>query len=335
MRIREAIDRWNNFRDVYHDVKQVTILSNTSALSNFFADELDVDVRAVDADLINRIAKRNKTQFVGRWPSQKGKLSPMSPATYATRMRLARLLFVWLVDEDIIRKNPFYRVNLKTQAAGPKPWLAPEQIVDIAERTDPTTPWGIRDYAMTLAGFNTGARSGELRRLRLWDFDSDPAHSPLIYVREPEKNSNPRRVVLYPRVAEAVATYLKVARPKLMRAQADDNFLFVSNKGHEVSQTHFGRTIRDTGRAAGIPFLVGPHTLRHSLATHLAKSGMDAFKLQQVMGWKVLNTAANYVHLHGNEKDAEFAEAMQRAFYTPSSTYRGYGDGPMSLIESR
>ena len=63
---------------------------------------------------------------------------------------------------------------------------------------------------------------------------------------------------------------------------------------HHADESVLQRAIRQAARDAGIARLVGPHSLRHSFATHLLDAGYDIRTIQELLGHADVSTTMIY-----------------------------------------
>ena len=78
----------------------------------------------------------------------------------------------------------------------------------------------------------------------------------------------------------------------MMRAQG---WLFPGQHAMKpISTRHLHRIVVEAAQAAEITKRVGPHTLRHSFATHLLEDGVDIRVIQAVLAHSRLDTTALY-----------------------------------------
>ena len=66
---------------------------------------------------------------------------------------------------------------------------------------------------------------------------------------------------------------------------------------HHIHETTVQRAVRQAARRIGITKPVGPHTLRHCLATHLLERGYDIRTVQELIGHADVRTTQIYTHV--------------------------------------
>ncbi len=178
----------------------------------------------------------------------------------------------------------------------------------IMQNISDSSPNGKRDRALLMLMFNTGARVQEVVSLKIGDLRLDTPPS----VNLMGKGRKERICPLWPQTANALQQYLKAEKPgtfELSRA------LFINHRGTPL--TRFGARLilqRHVKRASqSKPSLqrkrIHPHSLRHSTAMHLLRSGVDLSTIAHWLGHNSINTTNKYLALDLEAKRAALAKA--------------------------
>lgn len=85
---------------------------------------------------------------------------------------------------------------------------------------------------------------------------------------------------------------------KLKREQeASSPYVFTTERGGPITSSTVRKMVVRAGKAAGIPFPVHPHQLRHGCGFKLANDGHDTRSLQHYLGHKNIQHTVRYTEL--------------------------------------
>ena len=183
---------------------------------------------------------------------------------------------------------------------------------------DLSTWIGRRDRNLLLVALQTGLRVSELIGLNVGDVILGPSRQP--HVRCRGKGRKERATPLRGDSAKALAEWL----PE--RAGAAREPLFASNRNGRFSRDGIERIVRKYTRlaSAACPSLAGkrvsPHTLRHTAAMELLRSGVGCTVIALWLGHESAETTQVYLHADMQIKK----EAMERTrpVDVPKGVYR-------------
>jgi integrase/recombinase XerD len=154
---------------------------------------------------------------------------------------------------------------------------------------DLDTPEGVRDRALVELLYGTGTRVSEVVGLDVDDVDLEA-----MTVIVTGKGDKQRMLPLGQYAADAVTAYLVRGRPALAARGRGTPRLFVNALGRPLSRQSAYGVLRAAGQRAGLSAVVGPHTLRHSFATHLLQNGADVRVVQELLGHASVTTTQIY-----------------------------------------
>lgn len=161
---------------------------------------------------------------------------------------------------------------------------------EVTRMLDATT--SLKHQAILSVAYGAGLRASEVTKLKIRDVDSER----MLLRVECGKGGRHRNAMLAADLLFLLREWWKVGRQ--LGVMHPDGWLFPGQhylKPICYRQVH--RIAAEAAHAAGITKRVGPHTLRHSFATHLLEDGVDIRIIQVLLGHAQLTTTTLYTRV--------------------------------------
>jgi integrase/recombinase XerC len=233
-------------------------------------------------------------------------------ATLQRRAAAARVFFSWAQEMGHIATDPAANLRSPKIRRRLPPTLeaaTAAQMLDgrIAAAEEAGGPVAVRDIALLEVLYATGIRVSELCGLDLTDLDRERQ-----VIRVFGKGSKERTVPLGAPALRAVEAWLEKARPQLATGESG-RAMFLGERGKRIDPRVVRRVVhRSLRMTEGAPDL-GPHGLRHAMATHLLEGGADLRSVQEMLGHASLATTQIYTHVTNERLRSAFEQAHPRA----------------------
>lgn len=225
-----------------------------------------------------------------------GSQAGLAKSTLARRAAAARSLATWLAKTHAASGNAAARLKAPKSDHHLPRVLTRDQMTEILgrviERAETGDPIALRDHAMIELLYASALRVSELTGLGMGDVDLGR-----LTVRVLGKGSKERVVPFGIPARVALTDYLERARPELTDELGAGSPVFVGARGKRITS----RAVYDlvSRLLATVPGSgpSGPHTLRHTAATHLLNGGADLRAVQEMLGHASLGTTQLYTHV--------------------------------------
>ncbi|MDP4652689.1 MAG: tyrosine recombinase XerC, partial [Candidatus Nanopelagicales bacterium] len=165
----------------------------------------------------------------------------------------------------------------------------------------------LRDLALVEVLYGSGIRISELVGLDLGDIDRQRST-----IKVMGKGSKERIVPIGQPALTAVDNWINNARAELV-SQSSGSALFIGSRGKRIDQRVARSVVYQAMEAIGSDKKLGPHTLRHSAATHLLEGGADLRTVQEILGHSSLATTQIYTHVSQERIKKAYEQAHPRA----------------------
>lgn len=191
-------------------------------------------------------------------------------------------------------------------------FLTVHEIERLIAAIDMSRPLAHRDKAIVEVLYGSGLRVSELCGLRISRLHFDDG-----FIRVIGKGDKERLVPIGPEALKQVTIYLNTERGYLPVRKKEEDRLFLNARGGPLSRVSVFNLIKKLSAMAGIRKVIGPHTFRHSFATHLVEGGADLRAVQEMLGHASITTTEIYTHL-----DREYLRSNIMRFHPRASRGR-------------
>lgn len=164
---------------------------------------------------------------------------------------------------------------------------------------------GIRDRLVLELLYSTGCRVSELVGLNVADVSIEERRA-----KVRGKGNRERFVFLGAEAVDALKTWAPVRENRYDRDDRDaEKALVLNARGRRITERGVFYLISRYADEAALGRKVGPHTFRHSFATHVLDRGADLRAVQELLGHANLRTTQIYTHTGIDRLAAVYAKA--------------------------
>lgn len=226
----------------------------------------------------------------------------LKPSTINTYLTYLKVLFNFANSDKCGMR--FAVPSFKKLSESPKEhYLEPPQVTKLIRYLD-----DLRGDMAAFA-FLTGLRNNNVRLLR-WEHIKN--ETSMQFSADEMKSKKP---LYLPLCRDAQMLLRKRKRWQNILTDTDPElgeieFVFAQDNGKPFARKAVcNRTWRNAVKAAGLPKGTTFHTMRHSFATDLLKSGRDLREVMEMGHWSSLNSVQRYTHM-SNDQKREVASAL-------------------------
>ena len=211
-----------------------------------------------------------------------------------------RAFYHYLVYEELVETDPFYRLDLSFRLPSQLPRYIPVHMLNdfystlyatgSVTRSPHQRKCALRDIAVMELLIASGLRISELCGLT-----SDAVNLSENEIRIHGKGNKERIIQLTePVTISALKAYYTIFSQEIR----DTGFFFVNNCGRRLTDQSVRNMINRIAREAEIPLHLTPHMFRHSFATFLVNQDVDIRCIQELLGHSSIKTTEIYTHVN-------------------------------------
>lgn len=213
--------------------------------------------------------------------------SGKATTTISRELAAIKAFFHYEFKEGKVRQDPAELLKAPKVEKKAPVILTVEEVQALLAQPEGKNAKELRDKAMLELLYATGIRVSELINLKLEDINLSVG---FLVCRDGQRE---RTIPFGKKASKALNAYLTQARAELLKGQ-ESCWLFTNCNGKAMTRQGFWKIIKYYGEKAGIQADITPHSLRHSFAAHLLRSGTDIQAVQAMLGHSDMATTQVY-----------------------------------------
>lgn len=200
--------------------------------------------------------------------------------------------YAYLLQEKLVEENPTQLISSPSIGRHIPDILSYEEICSMIDCIDLSLPLGHRNKAIIEIMYGCGLRVSEVTSLKISNIYFEDE-----FIRIFGKGDKERLIPISQSIIKTLNLYIDGERKFQNINPKHTDTLFVNRRGSGLSRQMIFLIIKDLAEKAGIKKNIGPHTIRHSFATHLLEGGADLRAVQQMLGHSSISTTEIYTHI--------------------------------------
>ena len=216
----------------------------------------------------------------------------LSASSQARILSGIKKFYAYLIQEKIVEENPTQLISSPSIGRHIPDVLTYEEICSMIENIDLSQQFGHRNKAILEVMYGCGLRVSETISLKISNIYINDE-----FIRIIGKGDKERLIPISQSIIKTLNLYIEGERKTQKINPKYTDTLFINRRGSGLSRQMIFLIIKDLAEKAGIKKNIGPHTIRHSFATHLLEGGADLRAVQQMLGHSSISTTEIYTHI--------------------------------------
>jgi integrase/recombinase XerD len=281
---------WDNILKEYHQFLILEQNLSESTLESYMGDIIKLQ-RFLNHEFKGLNIQQIELEHLRAFTTYLAALG-VAETTQARHISSIKSFFRFMVYSNKMEANPSALLEAPRLGRKLPVVLSVEEINRMVEAIDLSKPDGHRNKAIIETLYGCGLRVSELVNLKLTDINDEDG-----FIKIRGKGDKERLVPISNVALTAISHYKQQLRNHLSVRNDSANIVFLNRLGSKLSRIMIFNIIKSIAEKAGIKKNIGPHTFRHSFATHLVEGGADLRAVQEMLGHESILTTEIYTHL--------------------------------------